>query len=195
MTEPRPVTPAVTSERLSIVLWRLLRNPYAAFVRSWNWKAAALSVILRAPIYLATTLRSGWKQAALAAFAEGAYSAGLSGVYAAFTQAVRGAEPQGAVACLIVALLPAIALVLDSLLHWAVGTPHLRAGVMASFVVSVISSLFTWYSMRRGTLLVGGEGCSFWLDLSRLPGLTVRFLLEPFHFIRRMARKACWAST
>jgi len=180
-------------EMLAVVLRRLLQNPYAAFVRSWNWKAAALSVILRAPVYVATTIHHGWRRATLEAFVEGGFSACASGVYGAFTQAVRDAEPQSAVACLLVVVLPAITLTLDSLLHWAIGTPNLHAGITASFVVSVLSSLFTWYSMRRGTLLVGSEGESFWSDLARLPLLILRFLAEPFGFLRRKARRMCWA--
>ena len=88
----------------------MLINPYAGFVRGWNWKAAALSIILRAPIYVATTFHHGWRRVTLEALVEGAFSACASGVYGAFTQAVRDAQPQSAVACLLVLVLPAITL-------------------------------------------------------------------------------------
>jgi hypothetical protein len=75
---------------------------------------------------------------------------------------------------------------LECLLHWFRGTPHLRVAVIASLVVSGISSLFNWYAMRRGALLVGGEGGSFGSDLRRLPGLLVGFVVAlPQRFLRR----------
>ena len=56
------------------------------------------------------------------------------------------------------------------------GTPHLRIAEIVSLFVSAISALFNWYAMRRGTLLVGGEGGSFGGDLRRLPRLLFGFL-------------------
>jgi hypothetical protein len=167
----------------------LAADPFAAFVRSWNWKAAAFSVILRAPIYAISTLRYGLSRAEFEAMAEGAFSAVAAGVYAACTQAIRDAEPQSGVAFILLVLLPLIALVLDSLMHYLLGTPNLKAGILASFIVSVLSSGFSWYSMRRGALIIGSEGHSFGADMAAIPRLIVSFVAAPFLGAGRMIRR------
>jgi len=170
------------------VLRELARHPVHAFVGCWNWKAGALSIILRAPVYILTTLKYGWQAASLAGFVEAVFSAGIAGVYAAFTQAVRYAEPQFVVASLLLVFLPGVALGFDALLHYVARTPNLHAGVMASLVVSVVSSAFNWYSMRRGTLLMGPRSRSFGADLAAFPILIGGFLAEPFVWLWRAAK-------
>jgi hypothetical protein len=58
-------------------------------------------------------------------------------------------------------------------------TPNLAAGIIASVLISAVASLFDWYVMRRGTLLMGDEGSSFSSDLRSLPPLVLSFVLEP----------------
>lgn len=162
------------------VVRQLLQRPVYSFVRCWNWKAAALSCILRTPVYVITTFRHGWQAVTLAAVVEAGFSAGAAGVYAAFTEAVRYAEPEYAVALLLLVILPSVTLVLDALIHYVTRTPNLLAGVLLSLAVTIVSSAFNWYSMRRGTLLVGPGGRSFSSDLASLPMLIARFIAEPF---------------
>lgn len=189
---PRTVTSDCTDgPQIGAVVRQLLRHPVHSFLRCWNWKAAALSGMLRVPVYVGTTLRHGWQAAALAGLVEACFSAASAGVYAAFTEAVRDATPQVTVATLLLIVLPAIMLVLDSLVHYGMRTPNLWAGVTVSFVVSMLSSGFNWYSMRRGTLLVGARARPFRSDLASLPLLIGRFLLEPFLFVRRALEVLC----
>ena len=173
------------------VVHNLLRHPVHSFVTCWNWKAGALSVILRAPIYVATTFRHGWQAATLAGAVEAAFSSAAAGVYAAFTEAVRYAVPEFVVGLLLLVVLPAITLVLDALLHYLVRTPNLVAGVAASLAVSVLSSAFNWYSMRRGTLLVGENARPFASDIASLPILIARFLSQPFVLLWRSRKLLC----
>lgn len=112
-------------------------------------------------------------------------------VYAAFTEAVRYAVPEFVVGLLLLVVLPAITLALDALLHYLVRTPNLVAGVAASLAVSVLSSAFNWYSMRRGTLLVGPKARPFTSDVASLPILIARFLSEPFVLLWRALRFLC----
>ena len=165
--------------RVSAVLTELVTHPKRSFVDSWNWKAGSLSVFLRAPIYMIATVRHGPQAVAMAGLVEGLFSAAFAGVYAALTEAIEGASPQWAVGLLLLVVLPVVALAMDAFVHHYAGTPNLRSGVAASLVVSVVSSAFNWYSMRRGALLVGRGARSFGSDLSRLPLLIGRFLLEP----------------
>lgn len=175
-------------KKVSTVLAGLAMHPKRSFVDSWNWKAASLSVFLRAPIYMIATVRHGLQAVALAGLVEGIFSAAFAGVYASFTEAIEGANPQWVVGLLLLVALPAVALVMDAFVHYFAGTPNLKYGVAASLVVSVVSSAFNWYSMRRGTLLVGAGARSFGSDLSRLPLLIGRFLLEPLLLVWRSTR-------
>lgn len=175
------------------VLLQLFQHPMDAFIMRWNWKAGALSIILRAPIYVVTTLKYGAQAATRAGLAEALFSAGAAGVYAALTQAIRYAEPQAAVAVLLLAILPAITLAFDALFHHAIGTPNLPAGVLVSLVVSILSSAFNWYSMRRCTLLVGARSRTFSADIAVLPILIGGFLLTPFVVLVRTLKTLCTA--
>jgi len=175
------------------VVGQLLRHPFRAFIEGWNWKAAILSWILRVPIYVITTFKSGWHAVALAGLVEATFTAGAAGVYAAFTEAVRYAQPQSTVAFLLLVMLPAVMVALDALVHHVAHTPHLIAGVEVSIVVSIASSGFNWYSMRRGTLLVGSAARPFSSDLSALPKLILKFVAEPFVILWRTARQLCAA--
>jgi hypothetical protein len=182
---PRP-RPRVWS-----VMRQLLRHPVHSFISCWNWKAAALSIILRAPIYVATTFKFGWRATTIAATVEAVFSSAAAGVYAALTQAIRYATPEGVVAAILLVVLPAITLVLDALFHYIMRTPNLTTGVAVSLVVSVLSSAFNWYSMRRGTLLVGEKARPFASDIVSLPLLIARFVLEPFIFLWRSLKLFC----
>ncbi len=167
----------------------IFRDPSTVFLRHWNWKAAVLSAVGRAPIFLVTTYSYGWRSAALAATVETAYRAGTSGVFAAFIQAVRHRRPAWLAILLITVAIPAVSLYLDFLLHVLMRTPNLGAGILASLIISAITSLFNWYSMCRGTLLVGQEQDSFGHDLCRLPRLILGFVLAPPAWMWRCTRQ------
>jgi hypothetical protein len=173
------------------VVRHLLRHPVHSFITCWNWKAGALSIMLRVPIYVGTTFKYGLRATALAGGVEAVFSCGAAGVYAALTQAIRYAEPQTVVGFLLLVVLPAITLGLDALFHYAMHTPNLAVGVAVSFVVSVLSSAFNWYSMRRGTLLIGQKAPSFGADIASLPLLIARFMAEPFIFLWRTLKLLC----
>ncbi|MGA8367520.1 MAG: hypothetical protein ACLQMT_04615 [Candidatus Acidiferrales bacterium] len=143
----------------------------------WNWKSAWLSVILRGPIFLAASIARGFGATVSAVLTECMFCAVAAGFYGAIVQNVRDATPPWLTALFVAVVLPAAFQALEFLLHLLRGTPHLRLAEIASASVSTISALFSWYAMRRGALLVGGEGCSFGSDLRRLPRLLLNFTL------------------
>jgi hypothetical protein len=161
------------------VLWHLLTRPHATLLFNWNWKAALLSVATRAPIFLLTTIGHGWRRASLAVLVEAAFRAGTTGFFAAATQAFVRAKPAWLSLLMMLTGLPLLALVLDGLLHLAMHTPNLAAGMMVSLAISALASAFNWYIMGRGALLVGGEGKSFLSDLKAMPLLALKFTLLP----------------
>jgi hypothetical protein len=156
-------------------LARLFRHPWQV-VRLWNWKSALLSIALRGPIFLVATVRRGW-QVSLAAFVtECIFCASTAGFYGAIVQALRNAEPQWLTVTFLTLAVPFVFQVFEYALHRYRGTPHLWIVEIVSVIVSALSALFNWYAMRRGTLLVGGEGGSLGADLRRLPRLVFGFL-------------------
>lgn len=142
----------------------------------WNWKAAIMSAIYRAPIFFLTTLKAGWKPALSAMLLEGLFRAFASGFYGAITQALRNMKPLWLAILIISVVLPGAVQMLDVIVHWLRGTPNAITGILVSILITGIASLFNWYAMRRGTLLTGGEGQSFASDLKSLPGIIVRFI-------------------
>jgi hypothetical protein len=173
--QPRRVDSGPVSPAFFSVLLGIMRRPQQILFL-WNWKSALLSVILRGPIFLAVSLRHGVESALAALFTELVFCMLSAGFYGAIVQEVRNAEPQWLTGVFITVVIPAVFQVLEYLLHWLRGTPHLRLAEIISLAVSAISGLFNWYAMRRGTLLVGGEGGSFGADLRSLPRLILNFI-------------------
>jgi hypothetical protein len=167
----------------------VLRDAVTALLRRWNWKAAALSILFRAPAYVIASLRSGWRETLAALFAESAVCAGTAGFYGAIVQAIRNAQPAWATALVLTLFLPAVMQAVEYFVHWLRGTHHLHAVLIGSVVVSTLSSLFNWFAMKRGTLLVGGEGNSFQGDLGRLPRLAVSFVMSGPRCLWHLYRK------
>ena len=157
------------------VLGDLVRRPQRILLL-WNWKAAWLSIILRGPIFLAVTIRRGFGVAFATLLVECVYCMSTAGFYGAFVQTLRDAEPEWLTILFLTVVLPGIFQTLEFLMHLYRGTPHLRIAELISVAASAISALFNWYAMRRGVLLVGGEGGSFGSDLRRLPVLLLKFV-------------------
>ncbi len=157
-------------------LFDLARHPAQTFYYSWNWKSALLSAMLRAPIFLFATLRDGLESISIAVLVEAGYNAAISGFYGAFVQKLRNARPRWASGLLIVVIFPAVLLWFDYLVHLYTGMPHLKGGMLAAGILSLLSSLFNWYLMSRDSLLVGKEGRSFVSDLKGMPGMVIDFL-------------------
>ena len=151
----------------------------------WNWKSACLSILLRAPIFVAATVRRGWRVALAAVLVECFVCAVTAGFYGALIQNLKDARPLWLTAIFLTALVPAAFQVLEAYLHWIRGTPHLQIAEGVSVFVSAISALFNWYAMKRGALLVGIEGDAFGSDLRRLPLLLFSFVKAVPRFFKK----------
>src|SRR5215469_6474101 len=118
----------VGSRALSLVLAEICRQPKRFLLDSWNWKTAALSVLFRAPVFLISTQRHGLGAMATAGIVESIFRIGITGIDAAITQAIQRAEPQWAVAFVVLAAIPAVTVALEAIVHLLAATPDLRAG-------------------------------------------------------------------
>jgi hypothetical protein len=153
----------------------------------WNWKSAVLSIILRVPVFAIVAVRHGIGVVGAAALTEAAVCGFNAGFYAAVVQAIRNRKPVWLTALLIAVGLPALGQFIEFEVHAWRGTPHHTFAVIISSILAALSSLFNWYAMRRGTLLVGSEGNSFSEDVRQIPGLLGRFLLiGPRWVLRRV---------
>jgi hypothetical protein len=159
-------------------LIRLARHPVRLIVGRWNWKAAVLSALIRGTIFFAANVRKGFTVALHALVTDAAFRVPLVGVYAAVVQGLVGVEPVWAANVLAAGVVPAVAHTIEISVHWAAGTPAVRAGVTASIAFSVVTGAFELFAMRRGVLVVGAGGGSLPGDVRRLPGLVAAFLVE-----------------
>jgi Mn2+/Fe2+ NRAMP family transporter len=155
------------------VLGELLDDPITHIVRRWNWKAAVLSAMSRALLFLIVNLPEG-RRAAFAAFVtELVFRGATSGFYAAVTQALGRAEPVWAAAVTGMLLLPVLTHSAELAVHWLRGTPRLGESILASAAFTALSTAFHLFAMRRGVLIVGDARRPFADALRRLPGLVV----------------------
>ena len=86
------------------------------------------------------------------------------------------AEPewQGALAAMV--LLPLSSHTLEFLIHWLRHTPNLKTSLIASLSFTVVSTLFNFYAMRRGTMVVGKGSATLGQDMRSMPRVIAGFL-------------------
>lgn len=189
----------VTGSRTRVfdVLRYLLRHPIETVVWRWNWKAAVLSALLRAPIFFFTYLfkKDGLKLAVGAAIAQSVFRFVFGGVNGAIIQSFSKVEPPWHA----VLTVPIMLAVFSHLVEFGVQTVYdNQTGVTGkgkaitiSIIVSAISAVFNLFAMRRGALLVKDESeQSLWFDLKRMPWLALEFISFPLVWTWRRTKKS-----
>jgi hypothetical protein len=162
---------------LRYALWQMVRYPLS-LLADWNWKAAVFSAMIRGCIFFATNFRAGKQQAIRATLVELVYATLAAGFAGAITQRLRHAVPVRITAAVVCIGIPCMMLSLQALAHTVMRTPHMRTGVIASFLFASVATAFNWFSMSRGAF-VTGEGRSFLKDLILVPRLLGQFLTAP----------------
>ena len=172
------------AETLAAALHRIVTEPGEVLLRRWNWKAAFFSGSLRGLIFLVTSHRAGWGPALSAMTAEFVLRCATAGFYGSLTQALRHVRPawHGSVAAM--AGLPLLAHGLELLVHRVRGTPHLRAGLIASIAFTLLFTLFHLYAARQGAYVTGEHADSIAADIKRTPSLVTGFLGEARRWVR-----------
>ncbi|MGE3273865.1 MAG: hypothetical protein AB7O67_02050 [Vicinamibacterales bacterium] len=159
-------------------LWLLARHPWRYVIRRWNYKSAITSSLFRGGLFFSVNLTAGVSAATAALLTEFVFRFATSGCYGALTQAFRRVEPARDAMIAVMILLPAAGHGLELLVHWVRGTANLEASILASVAMTVVSTSFNLYAMRRGVLITGGEGRSLRHDLGRLPALFAGFIRD-----------------
>jgi hypothetical protein len=147
---------------------------------SWNWKAAALSAVMRATLFLGANASAGWRAAWGAFAAELVFRACTSGFYGGLTQAFASVRPAWAAGIAALIVIPSVSHTLEFMVHYLRGTPALGRSIALSALFTVVSTLFHLFAMRRGVLVVGSAAAPLADDLRRMPRLVGEFLASPF---------------
>jgi di/tricarboxylate transporter len=155
----------------------MVRHPLG-LLADWNWKAALFSAMIRGVIFFTTNLRAGHSQAIRATVVELVYATVAAGFAGAITQRLRHAVPVRLTATVVCIAIPIMMLSLQAFAHTITGTPHMRTGLIVSFLFASIATAFNWFSMSRGAF-VTGEDRSFLRDLIIVPKLLVQFVTAP----------------
>ena len=158
-------------------LLQVLCNPFYHFIRHWNWKSALFGAINRGTIFLVATMKRGRVEMSVAVLVEILFTCATAGIYAAFTQAMRFAEPEWLGASVVALVIPGALYGADYFAHIWTGMHNVRPAVGFATGLSVVSTLFNLFIMRRGAMVVGEGSQPLWRDLLRIPGLIVQFLI------------------
>jgi hypothetical protein len=175
-----------SSTKLFEISGYLLRHPMRSMVFRWNWKAAVLSSLLRAPIFLAAYLfqKQGVADAISVTIALAVFRVIFGGVNGAIIQAYRNVKPAWHAVLTVPVVLAAFSHVIEFIVLTVydalTGTHGKTKAIVVSVIVSIISAVFNLFAMRRGALIVRDESMqSFWRDLVRMPWLMFEFISFP----------------
>ncbi len=144
----REAANAAQQPRLKDLLAGIILRP-EQLILYWNWKAALMESI---------------------------FCALGVGIYNALVQILKDATPQWLTVTLLTVVFPGILQAVEYILHGLRGTPHLHAAAAISLCVGAMATLFNWFAMRRGVMLVGEESGGLWSDLRRMPIVFFNFV-------------------
>jgi len=170
--------------KIQKIVHELIHHPFQTLIIRWNWKSALLSPILRGAFVFAATASAGQAAAANAVAVEVLYRALVSGFCGAIVEAFRSSEPYWAGQLTVVLIVPVVSDSLDFFLHWQQGTPEFGRSVAVSLALTIVSTAFNYFAMRRGALLVGEQRRTLLEDLATLPLLFAAFLITVLRQIR-----------
>lgn len=173
------------------VVGALLRDPVRGIVLKWNYKSAITSSLVRGIVFLLANLTAGLEAALLASAAEILLRFCTAGFYGALTQAFGEIRPARHGTLAAVVGLPVLSHTLEVALHVLRDTPNLALSIAASLVLTMGSTVFTLFAMRRGLLVVGvGDAQSLGADLRAMPALAREFARAVVTSMRRASSAA-----
>ena len=141
----------------------------------------------RAILFFCANLTAGWRAATGAMLAEFIFRATTAGFYGALTQNFRRVAPPWQAGLTVMILLPLSSHSLEFTLHWLRHTPKLAASIITSVIFTAISTLFNWYAMRKGALVVGSGSQSMGRDLLAMPRIIGQFcVVVPLYCWRQL---------
>lgn len=134
---------------------------------AWNWKSALASAIGRAPIFFAANLPAGMDAAVAAFQTEFIYRVVAAGFYGALTEYFAGLPSRRAATIGALVTLPALAHGVEYAVHAWAGTERIGGAILLSVLVSMATTRFSLFAMRRGLFVTRGAQ-SFTADVIQL---------------------------
>ena len=131
---------------------------------------------MRALTFFITNLKAGERVALRAMWVEAVYAIFASGLVGAVSQQLRRTKPL-ATLLFVLGGLPGTFVLGQVLIHMFAHTPRIAGGLIASFLLTSLSSSFSWYAMRHGAMLGGVDETSIPDDFKALPRIAMGFLL------------------
>ncbi len=175
----------------------IMRHPLEMLILRWNWKAALLSALLRAPIVFFSYFfaKDGLKMAVGAVLALSVYRLVFGGVAGAIIQSFSKVEPAWHAVVTIPLALAALSHLVEyfvlKIIDFFQGSDGTNRALLFSVLMSVISAIFNLFAMRRGILLVKDETRqSLGKDLLHMPWLFLEFISFPLVWTWRRAKKS-----
>lgn len=189
--EPADVDALNDAPTIGEVIRVLLRHPVKLVLLRWNWKSAITSAVIRAVLFFSVNLQSGWDAAFDALRTEFFFRLIASGFYGTLTQAFSRVRPEGTATLFAMVVLPAASHSLELLVHWQRGTARLASSLLSSIILTVVSTAFNVFAMRRGVMVVGPGSSSLLSDFRRIPALIVAFVASAaMAFVRTLHGQA-----
>jgi hypothetical protein len=190
------ITPE-NSRTITGASWEILRHPFRTLVLGWNWKAAIISSVTRAPIFFAAYFfsKQGLRMAFGAMAIQFIFRAVTGGTNGAIIQSFSKIEP----AWHAVVTIPIILTVFMHVGEWflqtafdsVTGTTARSTAVFFSILASVISGGFNLFAMRRGVLLVKDESQqSFWHDIKQMPWIVFELVSFPLVWTMKRTKRS-----
>ncbi len=198
LEEPLLIPPSTIREA-----WLSVFRDPTQFVRHWNYKGAILSGALRAPIFLITYLisRESLRLAIAAAGVQFVFRFAFAGLSGALIQSFRRVEPPWKALASILLVVPVISHLFEYFLQLGFvyvtsSADHTNQAILRSVCVSLISTLFALFIMRRNVMIVGeAESRSLWSDIIHIPFLIYEFVLFIPNEIAGMIRRRAVIAT
>ena len=158
---------------------RMWGDPWGIVFRRWNWKSAIFGALIRGAMFYVINRKGGKGFTAMTT--EFLFFVWAAGFFGAVTQAFRHAIPGWLARLAVMVLVISTTHTSEYILHhWIVNTPHAMAGTLASICFTILSTIFSFYVMSRGAMVIGEDGNPFLDDMKRMPVLLWNFVGEPF---------------
>jgi hypothetical protein len=152
--------------------------PNAAWPRwfIWNWKGAILGAVFRGALFLVVNLSAGPAAALAAMGTQAGFRLTVGGFVSGMIERLCATRPQWLGTTLAFTIVPLFVHGVELLVHAGAGTPKLALGEIVSVSVTLLSTGFQLFAMRRGTLIAGAGRKSLMEDLAVLPRLIADFI-------------------
>ena len=166
----------VTVKQVIDLIWA---DPRGVVLRRWNWKSAMFGAMIRGLMFFFINRKAGRGLSAMVA--EFLFFSVAAGFFGAITQAFRNARPGWQARLTVLLIVVSTMHTSEFILHnWIVHTPRALAGTLASISFTILSTIFTFFVMSRGAMVIGEEGAPFLHDMRRMPMLVWSFVAAPF---------------